>query len=532
MADSTIPSLASPSSSLSSSDITKLKALNPSLTDDVLNKINTTLSSGALSSAGKQAALTAIAQKGGLTVDNSKISGSASVGISNNINSATNSAATGSGLVTPPVTSSGINQVNTATAGYHPGTAATVINTVDNGNGTHTVTLSDGTNVTSTIDPESSANLTATQTNYNDQFSAQQAQYQQELQALMDAKAKAVSAAESSIDAATSGLVGTEKSGFLNSVGKQYDDQIGNLNQNWSITQQTLKDNLTTNINNITAAIQSNAKSDFSTQLKGLDGTDISDDDVSTLMGLGLTAGMTPGQTQFAIQEAQGKASIALDKSLSTQERADRTQALSDFNATVKGLTTPFDQLPDSVKNDLAQKAVDAGLSDNLDDAKKLVESENKGIIDEQAKQDKQASDLANAQSRLAIAQENAMRSDDKFTYDKATTYIKSLDPSTVSNLKSLIVMAGTGNQDAATQFTNWLSSRSQSLGADPTLLSNAIEDGFGLKPSTITTITSKPVLGGLFHDTTTTMKSNNYGTDLSRSFSGSSDPLGLNLGQ
>lgn len=414
--------------------------------------------------AAQNMALMALIQKGGPSVDNSKISGSASVSMNNNATTAVSSAASGSGLVTSP-TAPTTTGVNPATAGFHPETNASVVSTVDNGNGTHTVTLSDGTTAITSVDPVSQAALTSAQTSFQDQSNAQNAQFQEELQSLQEAKAKAVSAAEASIDAATSGLVGTEKAGFLANVGKSYDEQIGNLQTNFSQVMTTLKDNLASTVNGINAQVQANSRSDFSTSLANLPGSSpLSQADYSTLMGNALTAGLDPKTAALQISNAQQNATLAYNKAMTAQDKTTATQNKSLLLPALAQLATPFSSLSPDEKKTYEDLAIQAGIgvpanstiadaiangTVNMKEVDAYLDTQTKGVQAKAAQDAKIAEENAtisqNAQ-RIVILQQNADTNTNKETTSEIAANLKTYIASVPGYLASVKTSADLSN--------------------------------------------------------------------------------------
>lgn len=350
-------------------------------------------------------------------------------------------------------------------------------------------------------------------TTYNNLKAQQDASYQQQLSELKTQEEQAQTAAEVNYSTNNPEGAGSDKSEFLSSVTKPFSDAINDLNQNHTLNLQQLTDNHTANLQNLStqlqtgiatnqANIQTTGKTNYTEWSKGLAGDGTDDPTVGAEALMAQNSGNPAYTWDMALSQANSainKQTIATDKTLSAEDRANATEASNAFFKAIGQITTPFDQLPDATKMSLVQQAIDAKLAPDTNSAYQLVSSMNKTSVNASLMQQKEI----DAQNRLAIAAERAANSNIKTSINDVQTFFKNslaTNPNAFDDVKTM----NTSDQ------TGWIADTAQTLNADPSEVALALKFmGVKLTPDTIKKTSTPFKLFGLiptpFHTTTTT---------------------------
>lgn len=398
-----------------------------------------------------------------------------------------------------------------------PPTPTTVTN--DSMGGTRT-TYSDGS--TSYIPPSPAISSLYTQydnavsqetTSYNDSTNQQNTQYQEQIDQYKDQMKQAQDAAEANYNTNNPEGSGSDKSEFLTSVTKPYLTAINNLTTNHLQTMQQLTDAHQANIQNLgtqlqsglaanQANIQSAGKDSYGEWSKALAGDGTDDPTVGAQALMAQNSGNPAYTWDMALSQANSainRQTIATNKTLSTEERANATAASESFFRAIGQITTPFEQLPDASKMALIQQAIDAKLAPDATSAYQLVTSMNKSSVQASLQQQKEI----DAQNRLAIASERAANSTTKTGINDVQTFFKN---SLATNPNAFDAVKGMNTTDQ----TGWIADTAHTLNADPAEVALALNFmGVKLTPDTIKKTSAPFKLFGIiptpFHTTTTT---------------------------
>lgn len=441
--------------------------------------------------------------------------------------------------------------------------APTVVSqTAPDSSGGYTATYSNGT--TAYVPPSPavaglySQATSATQqetTSYNDQVNDATTAYNQQLQQLQEQMQNAQTAAEANYDTNNPEGSGSDKSEYASSVAKPFLEAIANLNADHQNNITDMADTHTANLQNIQTQLQSGiqttiantvsqGQSSYSEWQKSLAGDGTDDPTIGAQALLNANASNPAYTYQMALNEANsaiGKQTIATDKTLSTEDRANKTQSLDSFYKGIAQITTPFDDL---MKTDsgvqavsaLAQQAIDGGLAKDVPSAMSLIQQMNKTSTATTLAQQKAQDAENNAITRLGIAADNAALNKTKVTGQQVKDDIKQTltdNPTFFTDIKD--------DNDMA----NAVSNLAMLSGADPKTILGAISLMGKVVPPEVTKITQSPnflqkILGGKQTVTTTKGSSDGSSNDsdplgistTSDSSNSNNDPLGLGIGQ
>lgn len=397
-----------------------------------------------------------------------------------------------------------------------------------NASGDTVVTFNDGSQQVINKDPniadqqnqaQNAKNLVIQQA--NDNQSVADEQWETARADLLQKQTNAVASATAQYNASNPDGSGSDKTSYLSDIQLQYQKEIDALDashaNNKLLSQDqvnsslaSIDQNLSTNVTAYKQNVQTTAATNWDTYLKNVDPStplDFNDPTTQAALTTAQIGGVYPQLALATLTETYGKAKIAYDKTLSTEQRSDRSQALSDYKTAMSSLTT--DKISPEVMSAIAQKAVDAGLAPDLATAESLVNQTNQSAFKDKITAEKTAEAQANATARLALAQENATRAEQKKSVSDVTTFLKDADPSYVSGLKDLVTKAQGGDANASIQLQHTIADISTGVGADPSTVALALQMGVGIKPAT-TTVASTPGIGnlwGLLPDSKTTVK-------------------------
>lgn len=482
--------------------------------------------SGYTGTAAQNMALQALVQKGGPSVNSKTISGSSTPIATTNTNNGVAAAGSAVGVTNPPAA-----PVAPTTPEASGKTVTSTV--IDPKTGNTTTTYSDGTSLLTPVDPQLAPVYSQTQTAINDitaqkqaAISAAQQQTQQNIAQIQIDKQNALDAATATYETDNPEGQGSDKDQYLSTISAKYDTAIANAtaDMNTNLTQINLNaqsqiDTANASLQTNVAAYTSNAKSSFDTQLKNLSGDTLTAEEQSSLLQLGISGGLTPAQAQTAVDQSQLKAATALNKTLSTEQKTQQTQAVDTLYKMLGQNTTDFSTLPAAAVMPFIQKAIDAGIADNPADAYTWLTTQNKGAVQQAAAAEKQAAAESFATQRLAIATENATNAKQKADFTTVSGYFKD---TLADNPDAFGAIKG----GDPTQLKTWIANTAQALNADPSLIALGLQSwGAKISPEVQSTVNKPGFLSSLFGGQTTTTKTTSYPAG------GGSNPLGLDLG-
>jgi hypothetical protein len=363
--------------------------------------------------------------------------------------------------------------------------------TYDNGSTSYTPPTPE----VSTAYTQANQATTTENANYENAVATAQAQLQQQITQNNQDKNNELSGAEVNYDAANPEGSGSDKGEYMASISSKWDTANSNLTSNAteSLTQlaiqhtanlQNIQGQLSTALQTYTANQQSTGKDDYTEWEGHLAGDGTDDPTVGAQALMAQNTGNPAFTWDMAMSESQSainKQAIATDKTLNDEDKANATLANTSFFDAMKNITTPFDQLPPAAQMGLVQKAIDAKLAPDATSAYALISTMNKSSIAANLQQQKQA----DAETRLAIAQEQANNTENKTSITDIQTFFKNSltdNPNAFDDVK---------NMDSADQ-TKWVADTASSLHADPKQVLLALQfSGVKLTPATIKTVTS-----------------------------------------
>ena len=328
---------------------------------------------------------------------------------------------------------------NTGKALVDPNAPAATIKSTDPNTGV--MTMSDGTIQqpdanTAALYSEKTSSINQTNADYSAQESQMESTANANISVLEQQKADALAALteESGVGSPDSGENTTLTSSKANLAAK-YDQAINEAKANLANGKANLLNSkndalakiqtqFQTNQQSIISNTQATGKADWSEWSKSLagDGTDDPSIGAQALLQQNLgNSNFTPAMAIAQANSAIAKQTIATDKSLSAEDRTNRTAASNAFYKGIAQITEPFNSLMQTEGGQatisaLAQQLIDSGQAKDVQTAMSMIKTMNKSAVT-----------AANTASRTAIAAENANRlaananKQDKQGWDKAT---------------------------------------------------------------------------------------------------------------
>lgn len=336
-----------------------------------------------------------------------------------------------------------------------PSQAPTIVSTSapDASGGTYS-TMSNGTSVYNPPNPATAGlysqanNTKSTATaQYNNDVSAATSAGNAEVAQLEKQKADAMAGAEASYDTNNPEGSGSDKQTYAAGVATKYDSAIeaaknklqtnlSNLSIAHTSNLQNIDEQLQTGINTNMANIVSQGQTTLKELEKG-DGT-MSEYDKSTLIQQLTSGGMNYDQARLAVEGALQQGRIANDKTLTTEARQEQSVNAGILKSSLASVTDVAAAANDPVLQSLALKSGVAGnpagydtagnplfSTDQMASAKNYIETQTKSSVAANLAQQKVVNSESNALARIAIASENAAKTNNKATVDDINNSIK-----------------------------------------------------------------------------------------------------------